>query len=116
MLKIKQLRGENVLVSVLNRNATKKIKGTEFEVKNENIAFPTATIVAVGHQCSDDLQVGQKVLVFAQALGMNIDNEDLPYASDATKDKVLYFTIFQSQVEAILEEDTVELERGENQV
>lgn len=116
MLKIEQLRGKNVLVSVVNRNATKTIKGSNLQVKNENIVYPTATIVAVGHQCSDDLKVGQKVLVFAQALGMNIDNEDLPYASDATKDKVLYFIIFEDQVDAILEENTVELEEGENQV
>lgn len=116
MLKIEQLRGNNVLISVINRNATKEIKGTKIQVKNENIAFPTATIVAVGHKCSDDLKVGQKVLVFAQSLGMNIDNEELPYAADATKDKMLYFIIFETQIDAILAEDTVELERGENQV
>lgn len=100
-LKIKELRGKNVLIKVVKQRDT-TVKGG-LTVKTDKTAFPTATIVALGDKADESLKVGMTVMCFAQSLGYSIDNEQL---DSIIKDTVHdYFIIFDEQVDAILAED-----------
>lgn len=104
-LKIKQFRGKQVIVKVAKQSDTKEVKG--LVTKRGNIAFPVGEIMAVGHKCSDDIKVGQKIICFGQSLGYSIDTDELSYLSE-DKD-YNYFIIFEDQIDAILEDERTQV-------
>lgn len=104
--KIVKITGQNVLVKLANRPAKRNIGTVEkpIMVDNENLYFPTVSILHLGPKADAGLKVGMECVVYAQSLGYNIDNEDIP-ESNYDKD-ARYYVIFDEQILMVLDDKT----------
>lgn len=114
-MKIKQLRGKNLLLKIDKPATLKEKKG--IIINPGKTAHIVAEVIDIGHKSDEGFEIGDKVLISAQSIDFDITNPDLPeYADDRSAD---YFLIFDEQVIAVLErteeDEKAELKAKEDQ-